>query len=73
MGFEDYRKAINMGNTFKSADETFSASREAVKDDTGVLIVADGGNDSAVCEKLIRAASVALGVSPHKIEVFERK
>jgi len=38
-----------------------------------VLIVADGGSDGAVCERLIRAASVALGVSPHKIEVFERK
>lgn len=39
----------------------------------GVLIVADGGGDSKVREKLVRAASVALGVSAHKIEVFERK
>ena len=39
----------------------------------GVLIVAEGGGDSAVREKLVRAASVALGVSAHKIEVFERK
>ncbi len=43
------------------------------KESIGVLIVADGGSDGAVCERLIRAASVALGVSPHKIEVFERK
>ena len=43
------------------------------KESVGVLIVADGGSDGAVCERLIRAASVALGVSPHKIEVFERK
>ncbi len=39
----------------------------------GVLIVAEGGGDSGVREKLVRAASVALGVSAHKIEVFERK
>ena len=39
----------------------------------GVLIVAEGAHDGAVCERLIRAASVALGVEPHKIEVFERK
>lgn len=39
----------------------------------GVLIVAEGAGDSAVREKLVRAASVALGVSAHKIEVFERK
>ena len=43
------------------------------KESVGVLIVAEGGKDGAVCERLIRAASVALGVSPHKIEVFERK
>lgn len=43
------------------------------KESVSVLIVADGGNDGVVCERLIRAASVALGVSPHKIEVFERK
>lgn len=39
----------------------------------GVLIVADGGDDNLVRERLVRAASVALGVSAHKIEVFERK
>ena len=38
-----------------------------------VLIVADGGNDSYVCEKIIKAASAALGVDSHKIQVFERK
>ena len=43
------------------------------KDTSGVLIVADGGSDSTVREKLVRAASVALGVASHKIEVFERK
>lgn len=43
------------------------------KRDSGVLIVADGGNNSTIREKLVRAASVALGVSAHKIEVFERK
>lgn len=39
----------------------------------GVLIVADGGGDSRVREKIIRAAGAALGVDPHKIQVFERK
>lgn len=38
-----------------------------------VLIVAEGGDDSRVREKIVRAASAALGVEPHKIEVFERK
>lgn len=38
-----------------------------------VLIVAEGGDDSRVREKVVRAASAALGVEPHKIEVFERK
>lgn len=52
---------------------SLSGIRKEEKESVGVLIVADGGNDSAVCEKLVRAASVALGVSPHKIEVFERE
>ncbi len=39
----------------------------------GVLIVADGAADSRVREKIIRAATAALGVDPHKIQVFERK
>ena len=38
-----------------------------------VLIVADGGADGRIREKIIRAASVALGVDSHKIQVFERK
>lgn len=39
----------------------------------GVLIVADGADNSRVREKIIRAATAALGVDPHKIQVFERK
>ena len=39
----------------------------------GVLIVADGGGDSRIREKIIRAAGAALGVESHKIQVFERK
>lgn len=39
----------------------------------GVLVVADGGANEAVREKIVRAVKVALGVEPHKIEVFERK
>ena len=38
-----------------------------------VVIVADGAKNSAVREKIIRAAMGALGAEPHKIEVFERK
>ena len=37
-----------------------------------VLVVADGGNNSVVREKIVRALKVALGVDAHKIEVFER-
>ena len=37
-----------------------------------VLIVAEGSSDSRIREKIIRAASAALGAEPHKIEVFER-
>lgn len=42
-------------------------------DSPGVLIVADGGGDSRIREKIIRAAGAALGVESHKIQVFERK
>lgn len=38
-----------------------------------VLVVADGGESEAVREKIVRAVKAALGVEPHKIEVFERK
>ena len=37
-----------------------------------VLVVADGGNNPVVREKIVRALKVALGVDAHKIEVFER-
>lgn len=39
----------------------------------GVVIVADGGENAKVREKIIRATKAALGVETHKIEVFERK
>ena len=38
-----------------------------------VLVVAEGGKNSEVKEKIIRAVKAALGVETHKIEVFERK
>ena len=38
-----------------------------------VLVVADGGENPSVREKIVRALKVALGVDAHKIEVFERK
>lgn len=55
----------------KSVFESDKKGRSA--EQCSVLIVADGGADSRVREKIIRAASAALGVEPHKIEVFERK
>ena len=64
---------VMLSESDKKGNVTFSSESENKKDNGGVLIVADGGADSKVREKLIRAASVALGVSSHKIEVFERK
>ncbi len=54
-------------------EENLLANTEKKERSAGVLIVAEGGGNSAVRERLIRAASAALGVSAHKIEVFERK
>ena len=48
-------------------------SDEPLRKKSSVLIVADGGSDSHVREKIILAASAALGVDSHKIQVFERK
>lgn len=50
-----------------------TADKKEVKPDCSVLIVADGGADSRIREKIVRAAAAALGAEPHKIEVFERK
>lgn len=38
-----------------------------------VLVVADGGKNACVKEKILRAVKAALGVETHKIEVLERK
>lgn len=54
-------------------DAVFSDDGDDMSDGGSVLIVADGGADSRVKEKIIKAASAALGVGPHKIVVFERK
>ena len=67
------RVSVMISETEKKENSSFSQKSEPPKGEVGVLIVADGGNDGVVREKLIRAASVALGVSPHKIEVFERE
>ena len=50
-----------------------TADKKEVKSGCSVLIVADGGADSRIREKIVRAAAAALGAEPHKIEVFERK
>ena len=46
---------------------------KSVSNVQSVLVVADGGDNPAVREKIVRALKVALGVDAHKIEVFERK
>jgi len=56
----------------KEEKDSLFSSREK-ESSLSVLIVAEGGADSRVREKIIRAASAALGAEPHKIEVFERK
>lgn len=60
-----------------SPEEENSVFSEGGDDKTqsllSVLIVADGAADSRVREKIIRAATAALGVDPHKIQVLERK
>ncbi|MDR0406096.1 MAG: hypothetical protein LBH54_04770 [Clostridiales bacterium] len=45
------------------------------KNDTaeGVIVVARGAEHPAVKEKIYNAAIAALGVQPHKVEVFSKK
>ena len=51
----------------------FSAQSDSFKKASGgVLVVARGGADVKVQEKIIRAVNAALGVEPHKIQVLER-
>ena len=51
----------------------FSSSEKEYKSVIdGVLVVAEGGKNAAVREKIIRATKAALGVDAHKIEVLER-
>lgn len=55
----------------KKSDKTSADSENEIIQ--SVLVVADGGGDAVVREKIVRAMKVALGVEAHKIEVFERK
>lgn len=57
----------------QSALDINSASQEENSGIKSVLVVADGGQDAKVREKIVRAVKAALGVDAHKIEVFERK
>ena len=58
----------------KSDGSLFSNKEtDSKRSKASVLIVADGGADGRIRETIIRAASVALGVDSHKIQVFERK
>ena len=58
--------------TQSDSSEIFSSSEKRRQIVSGVLIVADGGGDNIVREKIIRATKAALGVDSHKIEVLER-
>ena len=55
------------------SDSTVSLTSSPKPHIQSVLVVADGGGNSVAREKIIRAVKAALGVEPHKIEVFERK
>lgn len=57
----------------KEKNSVFTSENEKENPGCSVLIVADGGADSRIREKIVKAASAALGVEPHKIQVFERK
>lgn len=57
----------------KDNNSVFNSDNENEDRECSVLIVADGGADSRIKEKIVSAASAALGVKPHKIKVFERK
>jgi len=57
----------------KEKSSVFNSENGEESEECSVLIVADGGADSRIREKIVNAASVALGVKPHKIRVFERK
>lgn len=56
----------NEQSVFSSSDKQYKSVID------GVLVVAEGGKDAAVREKIIRATKAALGVDAHKIEVLER-
>ena len=56
----------------RSGGDEALVSKENPPSIRGIIIVAEGGGDSKVKEKLINAAKTVLGIAPHKIEVFER-
>ncbi len=58
---------------YSSDANTASLTSSPEPDIQSVLVVAEGGNNSGVRETIIRAVKAALGVEPHRIEVFERK
>jgi len=55
-----------------SGGETALIAEEKAPYVRGVIVVADGGGNIKVKEALIGAVRAALGILPHKIEVFER-
>lgn len=71
-GVGQVRVMISMPDD-KNESVFITDKKKEAESSCSVLIVADGGSDSRIREKIVRAASAALGVEPHKIEVFERK
>ena len=52
---------------------SYDADSDKGENICSVLVVADGGKNAGVKEKILRAVKAALGVEAHKIEILERK
>ena len=52
---------------------SYTADSDKGENICSVLVVADGGKNAGVKEKILRAVKAALGVEAHKIEILERK
>ena len=60
-------------NVVLGSDSRPVVLRENAKEIKGVLIIAQGGGNTAVKAELISAAQALLGVEPHKIEVLKMR
>jgi len=65
--FGNEKEAPSSGSLLSTPKEQVAAKAQSV------VVVAEGADNAAVREKIVRAVKSALGVESHKIEVFERK